>query len=600
LSTSIHLDLEKFAANVEVAAILIFRILFGLVDAMQYNKIASGFTAFLTVAGVVTIAPIALAQATLNEWRFDPTANQLEVTVEEGVKPRYFVLAQPPRIVLDLPDTALGNAKTQQSYSGSIREIRVSQFQPGLTRFVLELAPGAKLAPGQVKLEPGGGSKTGQQWMLRPLLVAQVQPAGTTPLPIRTESPAPNSQAEKIETSIAPPAPEPAPSNSEVALPPEQIVGVTIAEPAPIPQPTVSVPTSPSIAPAPTDADLAESLPSSAASPAATGVTPQEKRPIEANSSPKTAPTVNVITPLPPDTVTVAVPESPKPATEAAPESVKLSQATPSLENPALPPATFSNDQAPTVTVPPLSPSTPSTGEMPASTPLPPTSFPAPEAGTVTVPPLRVNSGVATPTVPPTPGTTEPSVIEFGQPLPGNRSSNPTNANRTNDPNYAYNPSPNVLLPAGSFLNLSYPGETALNLKPGEPKQEVLVLQTEIRDWQGNLVAPVGTAVIGRFEANNSGNRFVAQAIALGTRNLPLAAESGSLGGNRQVSENRLLLNSGIGALAGAIIGGFSGLDAVGGAAAGAAVTYVTTPRSAAIQPGQVLQVRLTEDLNNY
>jgi hypothetical protein len=153
-----------------------------------------------------------------------------------------------------------------------------------------------------------------------------------------------------------------------------------------------------------------------------------------------------------------------------------------------------------------------------------------------------------------------------------------------------------VLLPAGSFLDLSYSGDRPLNVA-GESKQEVLVLQTEIRDWQGNLIAPIGTAVIGRFESGISGNRFVAQAIALGTRNLPLSAESGSLGGNRQVSQNRLFLNSGIGALAGAIIGGFSGLDAVGGAAAGAAVTYVTTPKNATIQPGQVLQVRLTEDL---
>lgn len=153
-----------------------------------------------------------------------------------------------------------------------------------------------------------------------------------------------------------------------------------------------------------------------------------------------------------------------------------------------------------------------------------------------------------------------------------------------------------MLLPAGSFLDLSYSGDSPLKIS-GESKQEVLVLQTEIRDWQGNLIAPIGTAVIGRFESSISGNRFVAQAIALGTRNLPVAAESGSLGGNRQVSQNRLLLNSGIGALAGAIIGGFSGLDAVGGAAAGAAVTYVTTPKNATIQPGQMLQVRLTEDL---
>jgi hypothetical protein len=34
----------------------------------------------------------------------------------------------------------------------------------------------------------------------------------------------------------------------------------------------------------------------------------------------------------------------------------------------------------------------------------------------------------------------------------------------------------------------------------------------------------------------------------------------------------------------------------IGGAAAGAAITYATTPKVTAVQPGQVLEIRLTQD----
>jgi hypothetical protein len=222
---------------------------------------------------------------------------------------------------------------------------------------------------------------------------------------------------------------------------------------------------------------------------------------------------------------------------------------------------------------------------VPPLTPMPNPNMPAVRP-TVSVPPLQSNpTAIERPDVPAvTPA--RPTAIKFGQPLPGGAAPVLTARSST------------ILLPTGSVLNLRYPGEAPLSLQPDRSQQEVMALQTEIRDYWGRLVAPVGTAVIGRFETGTNGSRFVAQAIALGTQNLPLAAQSDVLSGSlRQVSQSRLLLYSGIGGLAGGILGGFSGLDMVGGAAAGAAVGYLTTPKPATIQPGQVVQVKLTEDL---
>jgi hypothetical protein len=155
----------------------------------------------------------------------------------------------------------------------------------------------------------------------------------------------------------------------------------------------------------------------------------------------------------------------------------------------------------------------------------------------------------------------------------------------------------NAFLPVGTVLTLQYAGSEPLILKGDQLRQEVLVLQTEIRDQVGNVIAPMGTPVTGRFETGSNGSRFITQAISLQGRSVALVAQSEPLSGTRQPSQRNLLQNSGLGALAGAIVGGLSGGNVLGGAAAGAAITYVTAPKPATIQPGQMLPVRLVEDL---
>lgn len=199
--------------------------------------------------------------------------------------------------------------------------------------------------------------------------------------------------------------------------------------------------------------------------------------------------------------------------------------------------------------------------------------------------------------IPPAPPTIDPESltpgsscnINFGEPILGGR--------------YPCNPGgrvipADVLLAAGSKVNLRYAGENTLTLQSGESRQEVLLLQDNLRDRYGNLIAPLGTPVIGRFQTNNTLSRFVVQAIALGGQNnLPFEAISEPLGNAKQVTQNQVIGNSALGALAVVILGGFSGgLGLLGGAALGAATTYIVAPEAITIQPGQVLSVQLTSD----
>ncbi len=585
----------------------------------------SGLVALAIGATVVTLPQIGLAQngtaqnsppaaktaTPLARWSFDPTTNKLEVTLPEGSTPRYFLMAQPARIILDLPNTAIGTVTTQKTYPGAVRQIRVSQFQPGVTRFVLELAKDTVLAPEQVQLQQVGNASA-KRWVLRPVIASAApmsRPVSRRPL----ASPAVPSPAASAPTNASPtaivssptPVPRPLVAPSIAApqidnVPPDQGISINVPPPAITPSIRTLPRTTrvPIVFPTPNSPDAALTPPPSLsplASPPPSGETPDITANVDtpvlglppAEFSPNQAVTVSVPTLGAPtfSAPMVATPaRSPVPVPVAQPALSSVNAAPPTLMLPdsalALPPAKFEANSAITVKVPAL-PSTPTPSIQPTSAPRGP-------------------------------------LVEFGQPLPGGQVPAPLAAPRSAVPPIqvptitamstarSADPSPvaavpptpeaQILLPSGTLLNLRYPGSSALNLRVGTPLQEVLLLQAEVRDRTGKVI-PEGTPVLGRFESNNGGSRFIAQAITLQGRNVPLVAQSDPIDGGAQISQDSLLLGSGLGALALGAIGGFTGLNALGGAAVGAAVSYATAPRPATLQPGQVLQVRLLEAL---
>lgn len=506
----------------------------------------------LSITAIVAHAPSVQA-ASLTEWSFDPKTNRLEVAVNEPTTPRYFLMAQPARIVLDLPDTSVGAVKPQGTYSGAIRQVRVSQFQPGLTRIVMELAPTVTLAPGQVQLQKvTHGSKAGSRWVLRPLIASAASPtiAAQEPAPpalTPRTNPVPTVTVPPLERSSDESAVKPPVTSAPVAATLEIPVALPSAIVRDTPSPTIQVPP----------------LNSSAVGGAAGIVAPGT----DSTSTP--------LPPLAPVPATVGVPAAPSvsPTISAAPGLESLATSglptvtVPSLQSSPLP-------AVPSISVPPLQPaspaSTPASVTVPPLQPNPVPSLPEVSSPALSAPRQNVGSPPSTP------------IVEFGQPLPTS----------TRGPQAS-----NILLPAGTLLNLRYPGRDSLSLRTGTPHQEVLLLASEIRDTLGNLILPADSMVIGRFETGSSGSRFITQAISLMGRNVPLLAHSENLAGSRKIAEQAIVRNSGIGALAGGVIGGFSGLGIVGGAATGAAVTYLTSPKPATIQPDQILQVRLVEDL---
>lgn len=119
---------------------------------------------FLLVAASLSFIPVAADASELESWRFDSNQNQLEFTTDEDVQPKAQLIADPTRLVIDLPGIVLGRPAFTEPVSGStIRSVRIGQFDRQTTRIVIELAPGYTLDPNQVRFR----GITARQWTVQ-------------------------------------------------------------------------------------------------------------------------------------------------------------------------------------------------------------------------------------------------------------------------------------------------------------------------------------------------------------------------------------------------------------------------------------------------
>ncbi|MDJ0706651.1 MAG: AMIN domain-containing protein [Leptolyngbyaceae cyanobacterium MO_188.B28] len=503
------------------------------------------FNAGVAIAAAAAVAYPAQA-AVLSDWTFDPHTQQLEVLLPEGITPRYFLLAEPARLILDIPNTQVGEGIKERTYSGPVRQIRAAQYDANSIRIVMELAPSTVLDPQQALLQridhPGGQNR----WVLQPLIAGSAVTASTgselelADLPqISAGQPLASVSGDRVSTS------------ADSLLAPQTAVDLSR-----LPS-TLST----------------DTLPPSSDASAWVSVPPLEDNAAAARSS---------------SSVTVAsappTPSTPNPSSSVVSNGGSDGGAVTEAESipiPVIPPFLDSADQSSPVASSPSA----RTAPAPSSTS---TAIAAP-------PPYSEGDG-------PSPS----EAISFGQPLPtisGDHTS--PIASPLSPPPDALPLSPEypadgggVIIPVGMTLPLQYPNSQPLELGEGPPRQEVLILSEDLRSPQsGVLIAPAGAQVLGRFEMVGTGQKFIVQAISIQGQNLPLAAESEILGGDRQVSGDRMLLNSGIGGVALAILSGFTGIGLLAGAAVAAGTTYAVTPETVIIEPNQIIAVQVIEAL---
>lgn len=135
-------------------------------------------------------------------------------------------------------------------------------------------------------------------------------------------------------------------------------------------------------------------------------------------------------------------------------------------------------------------------------------------------------------------------------------------------------------------------GGPGLSLQSSLPIPEVLIVDQNVTDASGTVMLPVGTPVLGRFETNQQGSRFVVQALIINGVSVPTYAISEVITGPATADAGRVANNAGVGAATGLVVGGPVGL--VGGAVAGAATAANSGLPATSLQPNQVLEVFLT------
>lgn len=101
--------------------------------------------------------------ARLKSWHFNASQQRLEFKTDGAVQPKAKLIFNPTRLVIDLPGTTLQRPTVKQQVGGAIRSIRVGQFDDKTTRMVLELNPGYRLDPQQVKFR----GETSSQWTVQ-------------------------------------------------------------------------------------------------------------------------------------------------------------------------------------------------------------------------------------------------------------------------------------------------------------------------------------------------------------------------------------------------------------------------------------------------
>jgi hypothetical protein len=465
---------------------------------LRWRLLAPLLPGLLGISTIATIAelshpPIAIANpANLRSWEFDPYTQQLQVTVPAGSTPRYLVLQDPPRIAIDIPNSELGRQPVRETYPGLVREIRIGQFEPGIARVVVELAPGMAIAPSQVELQPLGQSN---RWVLNlqtdlsqalPDLETTADRGDTLPqLPPAASG-----------ASFDPPPPPPTFENLDE----------NGGDPPPPPMLSVEVPS-----PDSNGIDGAES-----------GV--EFDLPIAEETQTSPTPTVSVPGPEARDSEPIAIAENeaqrqPESQSEAIAIEVPqlLSESETEAESEpeaARSPVAESEERAVREATPEVS--RPSTSPQRNGPPTEAIVFGQPLPGS------RAIAAIST--------RAEPS--EIGGSLQwGDRLSAPKSEERPTESAPAANasaPSERAIA-AGTFLILSYPGSAPFTLDAEYPRQEVLVVQADLYDRAGNLSIPLGTPVIGKFMSDRGTPRFVVEAIVLDGRTVPLAAQSDAL-----------------------------------------------------------------------
>ncbi|MBD2188980.1 hypothetical protein [Pseudanabaena mucicola] len=156
-----------------------------------------------------------------------------------------------------------------------------------------------------------------------------------------------------------------------------------------------------------------------------------------------------------------------------------------------------------------------------------------------------------------------------------------------------------VSLPVGQEIATKINRQETLYIAKGETVSANLVVAKDVVANNGTVLIPSGAVIEGQFVPAEGGSKFVAQKFTSRGATVTLQAESALINDvkdPRETNAGAILVDSGLGGAAGAVLGGVLRgnvqiIDILGGAAAGAIIGNVTAPQVTVIEPSLVINV---------
>lgn len=124
---------------------------------MRYNWLLP------SVVSLAMVSQLPATAADMVSWQFNAVENRIDFNTSDGVKPESKILANPSRLIIDLPDTKLQQPTSSQLLSNGFRSLRVGQVEPDRVRMVLELDPSYGLDPQQILIQ----ATNSRQWSVQ-------------------------------------------------------------------------------------------------------------------------------------------------------------------------------------------------------------------------------------------------------------------------------------------------------------------------------------------------------------------------------------------------------------------------------------------------
>lgn len=132
---------------------------------LRLSSVSLGLWVLVWLVSNLLLAGSKHSAIALSQWQFNPQTHQFQFRWESAIAPRTFLLENPTRIVIDLPQTTFERKPIHKTYLGLISQIRIAQFKPETTRIVLELSPEAHLQSETITLK-NIASPDGNQWQV--------------------------------------------------------------------------------------------------------------------------------------------------------------------------------------------------------------------------------------------------------------------------------------------------------------------------------------------------------------------------------------------------------------------------------------------------